>query len=96
MSRLRPKEKAPRGPTGGRGRWIGAFVTLLRNTTWKCGRIERLAVNYLRRQFRAGGRTRIPVGEIVQHFRLRGKRKAEFIDAVKRLERRRIVKVEGL
>ena len=75
-------------------RLIRAIAVLLRNTTWKCGRVERLAVNYLRRQFRTCGRVRIPIREMLQHFKLSGKRKSEFLDAIKRLEKRRIIKVE--
>jgi len=75
---------------------IKAITVLLRNTTWKCGKVERLVVNYSRKQFTSGGRARIPVREMLQHFRLSGKRKSEFLDAIKRLEKRRIIKIEGL
>ena len=75
---------------------IRAITVLLRNTTWKCGKVERLVVNYLTKQFRSGGRAQIPVREMLQHFSLTGKRKSEFLDAIKRLEKRRIIKIEGL
>jgi len=74
-------------------RMISAIVILLRNTTWKCGRVERLAVDYLRRQFRFRGRVRIPIKEMLQHFKLDGKQKSEFLDAMKRLERRQIIRI---
>jgi hypothetical protein len=74
---------------------IKAMAVLIRNTTWKCGRIERLVVDYLRRQVKAYGRVRIPIREMLQHFKLEGKRRSEFLDAVKRLEQRRIIRVEG-
>ncbi len=85
-----------RRPKGKTARMIKAFTVLLRNTTWKCGKIERLVVHYLSKQFRGGGRVRIPVREMLQHFSLTGKRKSEFLDAIKRLEKRRIIKIEGL
>jgi len=72
-----------------------AIAVLLRNTTWKCGRVERLVVNYLRYQIRKFGRVRTPVTEMLQHFKLKGKQKSEFFDAIKRLEKRRIIKIEG-
>jgi len=75
---------------------IKAITVLLRSTTWKCGKVERLVVDYLRKQLTSGGRVRIPVREMLQHFRLSGKRKSEFLDAIKRLEKRRIIKIEGL
>jgi len=74
---------------------ILAIAVLLRNTTWKCGRVERLVVNYLRDQIRKFGRARTPVTEMLQHFKLKGKQKSEFFDAMKRLEKRRIIKIEG-
>lgn len=64
---------------------IKAIIILLRNTTWKCGEIERLALHYLQRQFHSHGRTKVPIKEMLRHFNLRGKRKSEFIDTVKRL-----------
>jgi len=76
-------------------RMVSAPAILLQNTTWKCGRVERLVVNYLRDQIRKFGRVRTPVKEMLQHFKLKGKQKSEFFDAIKRLERRRIIKIEG-
>jgi hypothetical protein len=32
---------------------------------------------------------------MLQHFKLKGKQKSEFFDAIKRLEKRRIIKIEG-
>ena len=77
-------------------RVIKALAVLLRNTTWKCGSIERLVVNYLRKQLQMFGRAKIPIREMLQHFKFDGKRKSEFVDAIKRLEKRNIIKVEGL
>ncbi len=76
-------------------RMIHALAILLQNTTWKCGRVERLVVNYLRDQVRRFGRARTPVDEMLQHFKLKGKQKSEFFDAIKRLEKRRIIRIEG-
>lgn len=75
-------------------RMIKAIAVLLRNTTWKCGRVERLVVNYLRQKIRRCGRARTPIKEMLQHFKLSGKQKSEFLDAIKRLEKRRIIKIE--
>ncbi len=74
---------------------IQALAVLLRNTTWKCGRVERLVVNYLREQILRFGRARTPVKEMLQHFKFKGKQKNEFLDAIRRLEKRRIIKIEG-
>ncbi len=74
---------------------IRAIAVLLKNTTWKCGSVERLVVNYLRDQLRKFGRAQTPVKEMLQHFKFKGKEKSEFFDAIKRLERRRIIRIEG-
>ena len=71
---------------------VEAVAMLLRNSTWKCGRIQRLIVNYLRSQ-RREFRVKIPVREMLQHFKLNGMRKSEFFEAIKRLEKRRIITV---
>jgi hypothetical protein len=76
-------------------RMIKAIAVLLRNTTWKCGSVERLVVNYLRDQVRKFGRAQTPVKEMLQHFKFKGKQKSEFFDAMKRLEKRRIIKIVG-
>jgi len=76
-------------------RMIRAIAVLLRNTTWKCGRVERQVVNYLRDQIRKFGRAQTPVPEMLKYFKLKGKQKSEFFDAMKRLEKRRIIKIEG-
>jgi len=75
-------------------RLLKAIAVLLRNTTWKCGRVERLVVNYLRAQLQKGGYTQTPVKDMLQHFSLNGKQKNEFLDALKRLEKRHIIKIE--
>lgn len=76
-------------------RLIRAIAVLIRNTTWKCGRVERLVVNHLRRQIQRCGRAQTPVRDMMRHFKLSGKQKNEFLEAIKRLEKRRIIKIEG-
>lgn len=76
-------------------RMIKSIVILIRNTTWKCGRVERLIVNHLQSQIRKCGRPRITVKEMLQYMKLSGKQKSEFLDAIKRLEKRQIIRIEG-
>jgi len=71
-----------------------AIAVLMRNTTWKCGRVERLVVHYLTDQIRRFGRVKTPITEMLQYFKLKGKQKSEFFDAIKRLEKRRIIRIE--
>ncbi len=74
-------------------RLIKSIAVLLRNTTWKCGSMERLVVTYLQEKFRRRGNAQTPIAEMLQAFKLRGKQKSEFLDAIRRLEKRRIIKV---
>jgi hypothetical protein len=74
-------------------RLIRAIVVLIRNTTWRCGRLERLIVKNLYRRNVSLGRSGMPVKEMIQSFKLTGKKRNEFLDAIKRLERRNIVRI---
>ena len=74
-------------------RLVRAIVILIRNTTWRCGKLERLIVKNLWRRSASFGRPGMPIREMIQNFRLTGKKKSEFLDALKRLERRNIVRI---
>ncbi|MEM2454468.1 MAG: hypothetical protein QXN21_00780 [Candidatus Bathyarchaeia archaeon] len=73
-----------------------AIVVLLRNTTWKCGKIERLIIEYLQNRLRKYGTAHSSVNEIAQYFNFNGKQKSELFDALKRLEKRYIVEIKAL
>ncbi|MCW4025864.1 MAG: hypothetical protein NWE76_00085 [Candidatus Bathyarchaeota archaeon] len=75
-------------------RMLRAIAVLLRNTTWKCGRIERLVINYLQSHLRKHGTSWSRIRDMVQHFKLQGKQKSEFFDALRRLEKRYIIRIE--
>jgi hypothetical protein len=72
---------------------VKAIVVLIRNTTWRCGKLERLIVKNLCRRSAGLGKSGMPIMEMIQGFRLSGKKKSEFLDALKRLERRNIVRI---
>jgi len=75
---------------------VKAIVVLLRNTTWRCGRLERSIVGHLYKSNRNFGRPEMSVKEMLQNFEVTGKKKNEFLDAIKRLERRHIVRILNL
>jgi len=75
---------------------IMSIATLIRNTTWKCGKIERLVVNYLQRRSQRFGSAQTPVKDMMQHFELDGKQKSEFLEAIRRLEKRNIIKISWI
>ncbi len=73
---------------------LRAMAVLVRNTTWKCGRVERLIINYLRTHLRIHGIPKTRVSDMLQHFKLKGKARSEFFDALRRLERRNIIRID--
>jgi len=83
-----------RRPKAETQKMFSAAAVLVRNTTWKCGRIERLVIEYLQSHLRRNGQRWSRIKDMIQHFRLEGKQKSEFFDALKRLERRRIIRIE--
>lgn len=74
---------------------VSAVVVLLRNTTWKCGKIERLIIEYLQSKLRKYGTSHSSLSEIVQYFNFNGKQKSELFDALRRLEKRHIIEIKG-
>ena len=76
-------------------RMIRAIAVLLRNTTWKCGRVERLVIKYLRDCLRKYGIPKTSIKDMLQYFKFHGKQKSEFFDALRRLEKRQIIRIEG-
>lgn len=72
---------------------VRAIVVLIRNTTWRCGKLEKLIVKNLHRRKADLGKPGIPVREMLQSFKFTGKKRNELLDAIKRLERRNIVRI---
>jgi hypothetical protein len=71
---------------------VKTIVILMRNTTWRCGKLERLIVKNLYRRSASLGKPGMPVKDMIQSFKLTGKKKNELLDAIKRLERRNIIR----
>jgi hypothetical protein len=74
-------------------RLVKAIVVLIRNTTWRCGKLERSIVGHLNRRTANLGRVGMPVKDMLQKFNVSGRKRNELLDAIKRLERRNIVKI---
>ncbi|MCS7096642.1 MAG: hypothetical protein N3F10_01725 [Candidatus Bathyarchaeota archaeon] len=70
-----------------------SVIVLIRNTTWRCGKLERLIIRCLHKEVTELGQSSMPLQDILQNFNLTGKRKSEFLDAIKRLERRNIIRI---
>jgi hypothetical protein len=88
------KEAALTGRKNSKTQRLGrAMIILIRNTTWRCGRLERLIVKHLHKRARGFGKSEIPLKDMIQNFKLTGKKKNEFLDAIRRLERRNIIRI---
>jgi hypothetical protein len=77
-------------------RLVRAIVVLIRNTTWRCGKLERLIVKHLYKRNASFGKPEMPIKDMLKNFDLTGKKKNEFLDAIRRLERRNIVRILGI
>jgi len=71
---------------------LEGIVVLVRNTTWKCGRVERAVLEQLRNDIRGRGRARIK--DLLKKLEANGRKRGEFLDAIRRLEKRKIVRIE--
>jgi hypothetical protein len=74
----------------GKQTMLETTIVLLRNTTWKCGRVERLVVNYLRKQLKRG---ECQVKDVLEYFRYKKIQNYQFFESIERLEKRHIIKL---
>jgi len=72
---------------------LKTIVVLIRNTTWRCGKLEKSIVRHLYKRHENFGKTELSVRDMMQNLNFTGKKKNEFLDALKRLEKRNIVKL---
>ena len=72
---------------------VQTIVVLIRNTTWRCGKVEKSIVRHLYKRHRVFGKPRASIRDIMQNLNVTGTKKDECMDAIKRLEKRNIVKI---
>jgi hypothetical protein len=72
---------------------VRTIVVLIRNTTWRCGKVEKSIVRHLYKRHRNFGKPGTSIRDIMQNLNFTGSKKDECIDAIKRLEKRNIVKI---
>jgi hypothetical protein len=72
---------------------VNTIVVLIRNTTWRCGKLEKSIVKHLHKKREALGKKGVYVNDIMQTLNFAGEKKNEFLDALKRLEKRNIVRL---
>jgi hypothetical protein len=72
---------------------VRTIVILIRNTTWRCGKVEKSIVRHLYKRNKNFGKSGVSMGDIMQNLNFTGPKKDECIDAIRRLEKRNIVKI---
>jgi hypothetical protein len=72
---------------------VQTIVVLIRNTTWRCGKVEKSIVEHLHKRHRNFGKPGVSIKDIMLNLNFTGAKKDECIDAIKRLEKRNIVKI---
>ena len=72
---------------------VQTIVVLIRNTTWRCGKLEKSIVRHLHKRYANFGKPGMSIRDIMQNLNFTGKKKGECLDAIKRLEKRNIVKI---
>jgi hypothetical protein len=72
---------------------IRTIVILIRNTTWRCGKVEKSIVRQLHKRHNSFGKPGVSVRDIMHNLNITSAKKDECIDAIKRLEKRNIVKI---
>jgi hypothetical protein len=72
------------------------IAVLIRNTTWRCGKLEKSIVRHLHKKRENFGREGVPVPDMMHNLDLTGEKKNEFLDALRRLEKRNIVRLTPL
>ena len=69
------------------------LAVLIRNTTWRCGKLEKSIVKHLHKKHENFGKRGVPIGDMMQNLDFAGDKKNEFLDALRRLEKRNIVRL---
>jgi hypothetical protein len=72
---------------------VRTIVILIRNTTWRCGKLERSIVRHLYKRHENFGKSEMSVKDMMHNLNLTGEKRNEFLDALRRLEKRNIVRL---
>ncbi|MDR0372445.1 MAG: hypothetical protein LBI79_02615 [Nitrososphaerota archaeon] len=89
MGEARGKKSSEKTP-------VQTIVVLNRNTTWRCGKLEKSIVNHLYKRYKNFGRPSESIKDIMLNLNLTGEKTDSCIDALRRLEKRNIVTITPL
>jgi len=65
----------------------------MRNTTWRCGKLERSIIRHLHKRHENFGNSETSIKDMMNHLNLTAEKRNEFLDALRRLEKRNIVRL---
>jgi hypothetical protein len=72
---------------------VRTVAVLIRNTTWRCGKLERAIVKHLHKRHENFGKSEMAIKDMMYNLNLNGEKRNEFLDALRRLEKRRIIQL---
>jgi len=82
-----------RGRKSNENTLVQTIVVLLKNTTWRCGRLERAIVQHLYKRHTNFKSPSTTIKELMINLNIAAEKKEEYLDAIRRLEKRNIVKI---
>jgi hypothetical protein len=85
-----------RGRKPNENKFVQTIVVLLKNTTWRCGRLERSIIQHLYKRHTNFKSPSATIKELMINLNIAAEKKEEYFDAIKRLEKRNIVKIMSL
>jgi hypothetical protein len=72
---------------------VQTIVILMKNTTWRCGKIERDIVRHLYKRHESFRSPKVSIKELMANLNITSEKREEYLNALKRLEKRNIVKI---
>jgi len=75
---------------------VQTIVVLIRNTTWRCGKLEKSIVKHLYKRHESFAKPGVSIRDLMINLNITREKKDECIDAIRRLEKRNIVKITML
>ncbi len=73
--------------------FVRTIVVLIRNPTWRCGKLERSIVRHLHKRHENFGKSEVTIKDMMRNLNLATEKRNEFLDALRRLEKRNIVRL---
>jgi hypothetical protein len=85
-----------RGRKSNENKLVQTLVVLLKNTTWRCGKLERSIIQHLYKRHANFKSPSATIKELMINLNIAAEKKSEYLDALKRLEKRAIIKIMPL